>query len=108
MRGERRLHRGVLVEIVDDNLGIAVPLQFDDDAGVFVRFVTNRADIRQDLAVHQIGDALDQGGAIDVVRNLGDDDLFASTFDFFDTGFAADFHASATRLEVLANAAHAA
>ena len=54
------LQRGVLVEIVDDDLRVAVALQLDDHARVFVRFVANIADVGEHLFVHQIGDALDQ------------------------------------------------
>ena len=43
---ERRFERGVLVEIVDDDLRIAVALEFDDDAGVLVRLVAHVADVR--------------------------------------------------------------
>ena len=50
--------RGVLVEIVDDDLRIAVALQLDDDARVLVRLVAHRGDVGEDLLVHQIGDAL--------------------------------------------------
>ena len=39
------LQRGVLVEIVDDDLRIAVALQLDDDARVLVRLVAHRADV---------------------------------------------------------------
>jgi hypothetical protein len=50
----------VLVEIVDDHLGQRVALDFDDDAGVFVRFVAHGGDVRDDLFVDKLGDALDQ------------------------------------------------
>ena len=80
---EGRLERGVLVEIVDDDLRIAVALQFDDHAGVFVGFIANIADALEDLLVHELGDALDQLGAIHAKRNLRDDDLLAAALDFF-------------------------
>ena len=74
---EGRLERGVLVEIVDQDLRIAVALQLDDHAGVFVRLIAHVADAGEDFLVHQFGDALDQLGAVHVKRNLGDDDLLA-------------------------------
>ncbi len=89
---EGAFHRGMLVKVVDDDLRIAIALQFDDDARVFVRFVPDRRDVGQHLVVHQFRDALDQRGAIHVVRNLGDDDLLAIALQLFDAGFAADFH----------------
>ena len=39
--------RGVLVEVVDDDLRIAVAFQFDDHARVLVRFVPDRRDVGQ-------------------------------------------------------------
>ena len=62
----------------------------------------------ENFLVHQLGDALDQRRAIHVVRNFGDDDLFAIALEFLDAGFAAHFHAAAAGLEILPNAAHAA
>ena len=52
--------RGVLVEIVDDDLRIRVALEFDDDAGVLVRFVAHVGDFGETFLVDQLGDALDQ------------------------------------------------
>src|SRR6266566_4655488 len=89
---ERAFHRGVLVEIVDDDLGIGVALELDYHACVFVRFVADRGDLAQNFLIHQIGDALDQRRAVHVERDLGDDDLFFATFDFFNARFAPHFH----------------
>src|SRR5438093_321986 len=100
---ERAFHRGVLVEIVDNDLGIGVALELDYQPCVFVRFVADRGDLVQNFFVHQIGDALDQRRAIDVERDFGDDDLLLAAFDLLDAGFAAHFHAAAAGLEVLAN-----
>src|SRR5262249_44401084 len=41
---ERAFHRSVLVEIVDDHLWIAVALQLDHDARIFIGLVANGAD----------------------------------------------------------------
>src|SRR5438477_3610864 len=98
----------MLVKIVDDDLGIAVPLQFDHHACVFVGLIANRADIGEHLAVYEIGNAFNQGGPVHVVRNFGDNDLLAATLDFFHAGLAPNLHAAATCLEILPNAAHAA
>ena len=38
---ERAFHRGVLVEIVDDDLRIRVALQLDNDPRVFIRLIAN-------------------------------------------------------------------
>src|SRR5438552_18603799 len=100
---ERTFHRGVLVKIVDDDLGIGVALEFDYDARVLVRLVADRRDLAQNFLIHYIGDALDQGGAANVIRNFRDDDLLFPAVDFFDARFAAHFHAATAGLEVLAN-----
>ena len=42
--------RGVLVEVVDDDLGDGVALDLDDDAGVLVRFVAHGGDVGDDLS----------------------------------------------------------
>ena len=78
--GEGRLERGVLVEIVDDDLRHRIALELDDDAGVLVGFVADGGDVGEagGFLIHQLGDALDHGGAVHVVRNLGDDDLLAA------------------------------
>ena len=75
---EGRLEGGVLVEIVDDDLRIAVALQFNDHAGVLVGFVANITDALKDFLVHQLGDALHELRAVHVIGNLGDDDLLAA------------------------------
>src|SRR5207253_9068976 len=94
---------GVLVKIVDDDLRVRVALELDDHARVFIRLIADRRDFAQNFFVHEIGDTLDQRRAIHIVWYLRDDDLFFPTFDFFDAGFAAHFHAAAAGLEVLAN-----
>ena len=101
---ERAFHRGVLVKIVDHDLRVCVALQLDHYPRVFVRFVTNRSDVGQHFFVHQRRDALDQRGAVHVVRNFGDDDLLAVALEFFDAGLAAHFHAAASGLEILSDA----
>ena len=101
---ERALHRGVLVKIVDHNLRISVALELDDDARVFVGFVTNRRDLAQNFFVHEIGDTLNQRSAIHIVWNLRDDDLLFAALDFFNAGFAAHFHAAAPGGKILLHA----
>src|SRR5439155_20852188 len=104
VHSEGRFHRGVLVEIVNYDFRISVALQLDYHPGVFVRFVTDRGDVGKNFVVHQLRDALDQGCAIDVVRNFRDHDLLAIAFELLYAGFAAHFHAAVSGLEILANA----
>ena len=73
---ERRLHRRVAVELVQDLLRLTGPAQLDDDAhAVAVRLVAQVADAVDPLVAGQVGDALDQGGLVGLVGQLGDDDL---------------------------------
>ena len=59
---EALLHRGVLEELVEHDLGLAAALEFDDDAhAVAVAFVADVGDVVDDLVVDQFGDALDRG-----------------------------------------------
>ena len=75
---EALLHRGVLVELVEHDLGLGAALEFDDDAhAVAVALVAQVGDVVDDLVVDQIGDALDQLALVDLVGNLGDDDGLA-------------------------------
>src|SRR5207248_6430508 len=68
----------------------------------------NGADFCQHFFVHQRRDAFDEGGAIDVVWNFSDDNLFPAAFELLDPGLAAYFHAAAASLEILFDSRHAA
>jgi hypothetical protein len=47
------------------------------------------ADVGDDLLVDEFGDALLEVGAVDVVGDLGDDDLLAVALEFLDADLAA-------------------
>src|SRR5580765_6314691 len=102
--GEAAFQGRVLVKVVDDNLGNCVALDFDDDAGIFVGLITHGGDIRDDFFVHQLGNPLDQDGAVHIVRNGSDDDLLATAFVFLEADLAADFDAAAASLEIVFDA----
>ena len=93
---ERFLHLGVLEEIVQDELRFLTPLQLDDDAHAFARglvaHVGNAFDL---LGLNEFGDALDQFGFVDLVRNFRDDDIFAVLGGLFDGRFCAHDEAAA-------------
>ena len=73
---ERRLHLRVLVQLVEHDARDGVALQLDDDAhAVAVGLVAQVADALELLVAHQLGDVLDELRAVDLVRDLGDDDL---------------------------------
>ena len=72
---EAFLHLGVLVELVEHDLGFGAALELDDDAhAVAIALVANVGDVVDHLVVHQVGDALDEPRLVDLVRNFGDDD----------------------------------
>src|SRR5439155_3038386 len=100
--------RGVLVEIGNDDFRVRIALQLDDHACIFIRLVANGADFCQHFFVHQRRDAFDEGGAIDVVWNFSDDNLFPAAFELLDPGLAAYLHAATPSLEILFDSRHAA
>jgi len=52
--------------------------QLDDNARVLVGFIAQVADAVDQLVRHQVGNTRDEGGAIDVIGDLSDDDLFTA------------------------------
>ena len=75
---ERRLHRGVLVELVEHDLRDGVALELDDEPHpALVRVVLEVGDPGQLLLADQVGDLGHQAtvaALLDHVRELGDDD----------------------------------
>src|ERR1700744_6532074 len=75
---EALLHLRVLVELVEDDLGLSAALELDHNAhAVAIALVAHVANVVDDLLVDQLGDALDEFGLIDLVGNLGNDDRLA-------------------------------
>ena len=73
---EGGLHRGVLVELVQHHARDRVALELDDDPhAVPVGLVAQAADALDLLLPRQLGDGLDQVRLVDLVGDLGDDDL---------------------------------
>ena len=93
---EAFLHLGVLEELVEHELRLAVALELDHDAhAVAIAFVANVGDVIDDLVVHQLRDALHQARLVDLVGNFGDDDGLAVFVESFDAGLGAHHEASA-------------
>src|SRR5271165_3225539 len=87
---EALLHRGVLEELVEHDLGFAAALEFDNDAhAVAIALVAHVADVVDDLVVHQFGDSPNQVRLVDLVGNLGDDDGVALLGDVLDCSLSA-------------------
>src|ERR1700744_5140408 len=95
---EALLHLRVLVELVEDDLGLSAALETDHDAhAVAVALVTEVVfrDVGDDFFVDQVGDALDQLGLVDLVRDLGDDDGLLATLELLNGCFGAHEKAAA-------------
>ena len=88
--------------------GMASRLSSMTSRRVLVGLVAHRRDVGDDLLVDEIGDLLLQRGAIDVERNLGDDELLASPFHLLDADLAAQLHAARAGLEIILDALDAA
>ena len=72
---ERRLHRRVLVQLIQHHARNRVAFQLDDDARLIRGFVAKIGDPLELLVPNEIRDRLDEVRAVHLVRNLGDDDL---------------------------------
>ena len=79
------------VELVKDDVGLGVALQFDDDAqSLAVAFVAQIGNALDQFLAHGLGDALDQPCFVDLIRQLGEDDRLALLAHFLDMGFRSD------------------
>ena len=94
----------MLVELVDDDLRVLVALELDDHACVFVGLVAEVGDLIQHLVGAELGDVLHQGGAVDVIGQLREDDLFFAVLHLLRVGDAADADDTTTGTQVLFDA----
>src|SRR5690606_38170630 len=82
------LHLGLGIEVVEHHLAHFTPTQLDDHThAVLIGLVTQLADAFELLFLDQLGDLLDQPRLVQLIRQLGDDDLLTTThlvhvFDF--------------------------
>ena len=100
---EIRLQRRETIELVEDDVGHRIALQLDDDAhSILVGLVAQRADSLELAFLHQLRHVRNELGLVDLVRQLGDDDLgLARRFLFLDDGTRAHHDASASGLLVI-------
>ena len=93
---ERFLHLRLLEEVGEDDLRLFVALDFDHDAhAVAIAFVANVGDAFDLLVLDQLGDVLDQPRLVDLIGQLGDDDVLAVLAALLDGGFGAHLERSA-------------
>ena len=89
---ERGFQRGEFEELGDDDLRAGIAFQFDLDAGFLIREVAHAGDAGEGFLVDEFGDAFLEGGAVDAVGDLADDDEGFAVFVFFDFHFTAQAH----------------
>ena len=93
---EHRLHRRLLVQVIQHDIGRLAALEFDDDThAVLVRLVPQFADPLDALFTDEVGDLLDEPGLVDLVRQLRDDDSLPSGLEFLDFRSCTDVDAPA-------------
>ena len=105
---EGRLHRRVLVEVVQHDLGQRVALELDDQAhAVAVGLVPQVGDVRDLLVVDELGDLLDEralAALLDHEGQLGDDDRLLALGQRLGVGARAHADAAAAGLVGVADA----
>ena len=93
------LQRRVAEQLVQDDVGIRVALQFDDEPhAVAVALVAQFGDALDELFMDAFGDALLQPCLVDLVRHLGEDERLAAAAHFLDMALGADDDGAAAGL----------
>jgi len=94
LHAKRALQGRVLVELVDHLARLRAALELDHHADPApIGFVTQVRDRVDPILAHKLGDALDQRGFVDHVRQLGDHDPLPGGVHVLDVGDAAHDHA---------------
>ena len=93
----------VLVEVIDDHLRDRIALELDNDTGVFIGFIADSRDLGEDLFIGQLSDAFHECGAVDVVGDLGDDNLLFAVAHFLYAESAAHLDGAFTSGEIIRN-----
>ena len=102
---EGRLQLRHAVELVQHHLRRGVTLQLDHHAhAVAVGFVAQVRDALDRLGADQLGDLLHQGRLVDLVGNLGGDNLLPAAAHLLDLALRAQGNAATPRLEGAADA----
>ena len=98
---ETDLKLRLFVEVVENDFGLLAALQFEDDAhAVAIALIADLRNAFDLLLVDQRRGVLDQARLVDLVRNLGDDDVLAIALAHgLDGGLGANFETAAARAE---------
>ena len=103
---EGLLELGVLVELVQDDLGIGAALEVDHEthAGPARGVVLEVGDVLDLAGLHEVGDLLREARLVHLVRQLGDDDARSAGRPFLDGGDGADLDRASACLVRVADA----
>ena len=104
---ERLLQLGLLEQVVQHDLADFAALELDHDAhAVAIGFVAQVGNALERLVAHQLRDPLEQARLVQLVWNLGDDDLLPiALLGCFDLGLGAHLDRAAPGQEGLVDAA---
>ena len=84
---EGRLQRREMEQLIQDDFGDRIALEFDDDAqAVAVRFVAQFRDALDAFVAHRLRNALDHARLVDLEGDLGRDDRLAVLADLLEMG----------------------
>ena len=93
------LQRRVAEQLVQNDVGIGVALQFDDEPhAVAIALVAQFGDALNELFMDAFGNALLQPCLVDLVRHLGEDERLAAAAHFLDMALGADDDGAAAGL----------
>ena len=103
---ERRLHRRMLVQLVQHHAGNRIAFEFDYDADtITIGFVAQRTDARELTVADELRNVDDEILRIGLIRHFSDDDLrLAARFLLFDDGARTHHDAAAPRILIIRNA----
>ncbi len=105
LHSKGRLKRGVFIELVEHSLRLGAAFELNHDAhAVTVRLVAHIRDGVNASFTVKGGDAFDQAGFVELIRDLVDDYRETSVANFFNGGGAAHREVTATGAVCLADA----
>ena len=85
---ERFLQLGMLVQLIEDNVGIGIAAKLDDDTHPFaVAFVSKVGDAFYHFIANEFGDLFDKACFVDLIRDLCNDDAVFAVGHLFDVAF---------------------
>ena len=89
--GNAVLQLGMLIKPVEDDVGIGILFQFDDDSHAFpVGFIPNGRNTVHLLILYHLCNFFDQSGLIDLIRNFRHHNLLFSMGQFLDFRYRTD------------------